>query len=69
MESGAFRPSRPTSQSKPQKPGGFNMQAPGRTGFQRSHQEQGLFANPFFWVAIVGGGILLLIIVLLLAFR
>jgi len=69
MEDGAFRSSRTrsVSQSKSQKPKGFNMQSSGRSGFQKN--EQGLSANPFFWVAIIGGGILLLIIVLLLVFR
>jgi hypothetical protein len=71
MEDGAFQSSRSrsASQSKPQKSRGFNVQSPGRSGFQRNDQESGLSANPFFWVAIVGGGILLLIIVLLLVFR
>jgi len=71
IESGAFRSSktRSESQSRPQKPKGFNVQSPGRGGFQRNDQGSGLLTNPFFWVAAVGGGILLLIIVLLLAFR
>jgi hypothetical protein len=69
MEGGAFQSSRSrsTPQNRPQKPRGFNMQTPGRTGFQGN--ERSLFSNPFFWVAVVGGGVLLLVIVLLLVFR
>jgi len=71
VESGTFRSSKTqaSSQTKPQKQKGFNVQTPSRAGFQRNIQEQGLFANPFFWVATLGGGLLLLIIVLLLVFR
>jgi hypothetical protein len=69
MEDGAFRSSRTVAPGKPQKPKGFNTQAPGRGGFQKNQQEQGLFANPLFWVATVIGGILLLIIVFLLVIR